>query len=67
MLEVTPDGTVTGINEAARDLLEADGPVTGEPVGTVVPSSVDDFLPSAFEGGRPAEASTEEYYRSDFQ
>ena len=64
VLEATPDGTVTGINDAARDLLEVEEPVTGSHVETVVPASVDDVVPSVFEDGRPAEASAEEYYPS---
>lgn len=62
MLEVTPDGSVTAINETASDLLAVDDVATPAPVERVVPSSVDAAVPSAFAGGEPESASTEEYY-----
>lgn len=63
MLEVTPDGTVTAVNDVACELLGIDAAAaTGAPVETVVPSSVEGFVPAAFESGRPSESATEEYY-----
>lgn len=61
ILEVTPDGTVTGINEAACDLLETDSNPPW-PIESVFPSSVDDSVPAAFADGPPTERSVEEYY-----
>jgi hypothetical protein len=63
MLEVTLDGTVTAINDAAAELLDVDAAATeNTPVGAVFPDSVDDAVPTAFEDGAPSEDSTEEYY-----
>jgi len=62
ILDVTPDGTVRSLNEMARELLgvtSEDG--TGVHIGTVVPESVENRLPRAFEGP-PTEQSFEEYY-----
>jgi hypothetical protein len=63
MLEVTPDGTVTAINDAAADLLDIDATATeNAPVDVVFPDSVDNAVPTAFDGTAPFESSIEEYY-----
>jgi hypothetical protein len=63
MVEVTPEGVVTAINDAAAELLDVDAAATeNEPVDVVFPDSVDDAVPAAFEGTAPPEQSLEEYY-----
>lgn len=62
MLEVTPDGTVTAINATAGTLLETDPSAAPAPVDTVVPSSVDSFVETAFDENATTATSTEEYY-----
>lgn len=63
ILEATPEGAVTAINQAACDLLETDAEtVEGEPIEAVFPHSVDQFVPNAFAGDGPVEGEAEEYY-----
>jgi predicted DNA binding protein len=63
MLEVTPDGTVTAINDAATELLDVDAIAAEDaPIDVVFPDSVDNAVPGAFDGTAPSESSLEEYY-----
>lgn len=63
MLEITTDGTVTAINDAASKLLDVDaGATENKPVDGVFPDSVDNAVPTAFEGTAPSEKSFMEYY-----
>jgi predicted DNA binding protein len=63
MVEITPDGTVTAINDAAAELLDVDTAVNkNTPVDAVFPNSVDNTVPTAFQGAAPPEDSVEEYY-----
>lgn len=65
VLEATPDGTVTAINETAGDLLGVDAAASTEtPIDAVFPDSVDNAIPAAFGDGAsvPEERSIEEYY-----
>jgi predicted DNA binding protein len=61
VLDVSPEGTVTAVNDAARRLLDA-GDVSGAPLDEVAPRSVDDSLVAAFEGASVSESEFEEYY-----
>ncbi|MUW14346.1 GAF domain-containing protein [Halorubrum sp. CBA1125] len=60
IVEVSTDGAVTAINEAARSLIDADDAVDS-PLAEVVPRSVDDSLLGAFEG-TATDTSFEEYF-----
>lgn len=64
MLEVTPDGTVTAINDAAAELLDLDVAATENvPIDVVFPNSVDNAVPTAFKGTTSSSEDTiEEYY-----
>jgi hypothetical protein len=63
MLEVTPEGTVTSINDAAVELLDVDAAATeSAPIDVVFPNSVDNAVPTAFDGTVPSEDTLEEYY-----
>ncbi len=63
ILEVDPDGTVTGINESGCELLEVDPEsVDRRTIEDVFPRSVDDTVPNAFPGPISDELSVEEYY-----
>jgi len=64
VLVVSSDGTLAECNDAARELIDADGDLTGVAVVDVVPHSVEDSLLSALEGASVAETSFEEYYPS---
>lgn len=62
ILDVTPDGTVRALNEMARELLDiAPDDGEGANIEAVVPESVENRVPRAFEG-TPTEESFEEYY-----
>jgi predicted DNA binding protein len=60
VLAVSSDGTVTGVNDAARAVIEDDP--TGESVAEAVPRSVDDSLLDALDGEEITETTFEEYY-----
>ena len=63
VLEATPDGAVTAINEAAGELLAVGTSVEpGTPIDAVFPESVENAVPAAFEGSPPDESTLEEYY-----
>jgi len=63
VLEATPAGTVTAINETARELLavDADSP-TELPIDALFHKSVANAVPSVFEESSPDEVTVEEYY-----
>jgi len=62
VLDVAPDGTVEGVNDAARDLMDAgDADLAGAPVAEAFPQSVENSLPTAV-GGEIAAAEFEEFY-----
>ena len=62
VLEVSPDGTVTDINEVAQSLIGSTGSAVGAPLPEVFPRSVEDSLLIAIEGDSTTESSFEEYY-----
>jgi len=62
MLEVSHDGTVRAVNDAAKQLLDADVGAVGSDVERVFPHSVDASVPRAFEASLESERSFEEYY-----
>ena len=62
VLEVSPDGTVTEINEGAQSLIGSTGSTVGVPLPEVFPRSVEDSLLIAIEGDSITETSFEEYY-----
>ena len=61
VLEVSTDGIVLGCNEIGRTLIDATDP-TGAPIADVFPRSVDDTLPTVFDGESVTETDFEEYY-----
>jgi len=62
VLAVRPDGTVTDLNDAARELLGLDaGGAAGSSIDAVFPESVENAVPEAFRG-EPPEEGIEEYY-----
>jgi predicted DNA binding protein len=61
VLDVGSDGTVRGINDAAREVLDAPAE-SGVPVDAVAPRSVEDSLLAAFDGPFVADTCFEEYY-----
>lgn len=64
VLDCSTDGTVTGVNEAARRLLDVGtDDVTGADVGTVFPRSVENTLSTVLDAGPLTEdREFEEYY-----
>ncbi|MCD2200430.1 helix-turn-helix domain-containing protein [Halobacterium sp. KA-4] len=62
VLEIEADGTLREINAAARDLLDVNGSVAGEPLADVYPQSVEDTLPRLLDADEITAAEFEEYY-----
>lgn len=63
MIEVTGDGTVQAVNDAACDMLDvSESTAVGDPIRTVFPESVDASVPRAFETSIDEERAVEEYY-----
>lgn len=62
VLEVSADGTVTGINDVARELIDCSDDPTGDSLGETFPRSVEDTLLDAFEGESVTDATFEEFY-----
>lgn len=63
VVAASPEGHVRSMNPTAAALLSVDTEEsTGQPIGDVVPPSVDDSVPSAFESLPEEELSVEEYY-----
>ncbi|WP_248516745.1 bacterio-opsin activator domain-containing protein [Salinarchaeum laminariae] len=63
VVEVSTEGCVRSLNSAAATLLSVDPDANaGEPIDDVVPPSVDDTVPGAFESPPDTEQSIEEYY-----
>ena len=62
VFEISPDGTVTDINEVAQSLIGSTGSAVGAPLPEVFPRSVEDSLLIAIEGDSITETSFEEYY-----
>jgi DNA-binding CsgD family transcriptional regulator len=62
VIEVSAEGVVTAVNDAARDLIDADDDVTGLPVEESFPRSVEDSLLDAVRGDAVADTEFEEYY-----
>ncbi|ELZ13873.1 PAS/PAC sensor protein [Halovivax asiaticus JCM 14624] len=63
VLEASHDGVVSDVNETAATMLDVDpDAATGEPIGAVVPASVDASVPEAFETALETPVSAEEFY-----
>ncbi|MFD1588432.1 bacterio-opsin activator domain-containing protein [Halorientalis brevis] len=62
VLEVSPEGTVTAINDVARGLIDVTADPSGVPIAEVFPRSVEDTLLGAFEGEDVCAVEFEEYY-----
>lgn len=62
VLDVAPDGTVTSLNETARDMLDLTESPTDAQISTVFPASVSDSLPSVFSTSDISATEFEEYY-----
>lgn len=61
--EVSPEGRVRSLNRSASALLDVDPEESvDEAIEAVIPQSVDDRVPSAFESPPDAERSIEEFY-----
>jgi predicted DNA binding protein len=62
VLEIEADGTLSEMNAAARDLLDVNGSVAGEPLADVYPQSVEETLPRMFDADEITATEFEEYY-----
>lgn len=62
VLDVSSDGAVTGVNDVAKDLMDADDVPLGVTLDEFGPRSVDDSLLDVFEAESVTEAEFEEYY-----
>lgn len=63
IVEATPDGTITAINDRAQELLEIDRDrAVGSSIDGTLPQSVEAAVPAAFDGPIEGPRSIEEYY-----
>jgi len=63
VVECAPEGVVEGMNDRAASLLDVEAvTVEGAPVERVFPESVDNAVPSLFDGTTPSNQELSEYY-----
>ena len=62
VVTVGTDGTVAGVNEAAKSVIQTADDPTGNSLAETFPRSVEDSLLVAFEGTSVTETTFEEYY-----
>ncbi|WP_327051911.1 bacterio-opsin activator domain-containing protein [Halomicrococcus gelatinilyticus] len=62
VIDVAADGTVRGVNDVAREVLDEHRIQTGVSIEDAFPRSVEDSLVDAFDGAGATAAAFEEYY-----